>query len=506
MSTHSVEFSLGTNNTALKTGLDQAKHQVESFKEQTHEIFMSLFAGIGVEELIAKFSRVKQVAEMFDTTSESVQRVDQLAQQFGSNIEVVARAMAKIRSGNGDVLEKLGIDAKAFTHAQLDQQLLMIAQALEKIDDPQERVNAAFEALGPRMKEILPLLNQGSEKIRAMMDGFSVASNETVEQLHTAEQTIIGVKNTVTVFAADIFGFVDKVMQSLGALVGTAVGMIGNGIGRIGHGMSAALHGDFQGVKAAFATNASDLVAGAKSASDQIHDIWNSSPSALGEGHGGAHIGGEGDDVPEAASGKERLSLAERLKALQEEHDRKQLDAAERLRQLAEERAQLELKLFSLGDQDAAKKKAMEDQLVANKKETLGLQDQQQKEADQLAKESSKEKERSEKEAAREAERAAKEKERSDAQAEKDVLRQAKEQQRASEDKKRSELQDREKNLGFASGVKVAGAESGQHLAGVNYQVVNAEAEKGIKLQQEMRDFLKSIDEKKWSVELQDAS
>ena len=48
--------------------------------------------------------------------------------------------------------------------------------------------------------------------------------------------------------------------------------------------------------------------------------------------------------------------------------------------------------------------------------------------------------------------------------------------------------------------------EDGQHLKGVNYDVINAEAEKGIKLQEEMRNYMKIIAEKEWSVEVPDAS
>lgn len=487
MSTNSVEFSLGTNNSALKTGLDQAKHSVETFKDQTHEIFMGLFAGIGVEQLISKFARVKEVAEMFDTTSESVQRVDQLAQQFGTNIETVARAMARIRSGKGDALEKLGIDAEAFKHAQLDGQLVLIAQALEQIDDPQDRINKAFEVLGPRMKEILPLLNQGSEKIREMMGGFSVASNETVDQLHKAEQNIQGIKNTVTVFAADIFGVINKIMLSIGNGIGTALGLAGNGIGRIGQALQALVHGDLGGVKTALQANVSDITEGISSGAKSLKEIWSGGSGGHGEGN---KIHGEADGAgdPSIEAGKEKISLAERLKALQEEHDRKQLSAAERLKQLAEEKVILEKKLMDMGDTDAAKKKSLEDQLVENRKETLNQEDRQQKEQEQAADQVAKEKDRADKEAARAAEKL-----------EKDRARSA-------ERKTMDSFKEREKALGFVSGGNLPGAGTGQTFAGVNYSVVNGEAEKGIKLQEEMRNYMKALAEKEWKISVPDAS
>ena len=482
MSTHSVDFTLGTNNSALKTGLDQAKHQVESFKEQTHEMLAGLFAGVGVEQLISKFARVKDIAEMFDTTSEAVQRVSQLSEKFGTNIDTVARSLAKMRSGAGDAFGKLGIDAEAFTHAQMDQQLVMIAQALEKVEDPQQRINLAFEALGPRMKEILPLLNQGSEKIREMMDGFHVASNDTVDQLHAAEQQITGMKNTVMVFAADIFGVLNKVMQTIGAVIGQTIAMMSNGLGRMGEGISAALHGDLAGVKSAFSRNADDILGGAKATAQQLHEIWSGSgPKTESEHHGG---GGEGGGPEE-----KRLSLAERLKDIEDEHARKQLDTATRLNQLTEERAMLETQIFAASQKDsplAGKKGEMEDKLVANTKERLSLEDKLKKEQKQAADEAQKERDRAIRDAEKLAEKKKKEKEKADERAMKESFSQ------------------REKDLGFVSGIKQVG-ESGQHLAGVNYTAINAEAVKGIKLQEEMRMYLKTIAEKKYSVEIPDA-
>ena len=487
MSTHSVDFTLGTNNSALKTGLDQAKHQVESFKEQTHEMLAGLFAGVGVEQLISKFARVKDIAEMFDTTSEAVQRVSQLSEKFGTNIDTVARSLAKMRSGAGDAFGKLGIDAEAFTHAQMDQQLVMIAQALEKVEDPQQRINLAFEALGPRMKEILPLLNQGSEKIREMMDGFHVASNDTVDQLHAAEQQITGMKNTVTVWAAWLFDMiVNRPMQMAGTTIGTIISIVSNGMSRIINTSSALLKGDFKGAVSEIKANADDLWAALKNGKDQfisaLHgkeggDYGHEDKNHLGEG-------GEGGGPEE-----KRLSLAERLKDIEDEHARKQLDTATRLNQLTEERAMLETQIFAASQKDsplAGKKGEMEDKLVANTKERLSLEDKLKKEQEQAADKAQKERDRAIRDAEKLAEKKKKEKEKADERAMKESFSQ------------------REKDLGFVSGIKQVG-ESGQHLAGVNYTAINAEAVKGIKLQEEMRMYLKTIAEKEYSVEIPDA-
>src|SRR5688572_24650955 len=131
-----IEFRLGADSRLLKTGLDTAKAQISGFKSQVGGILTGLFAGIGVQALISEFARIQDVADQFGASAESVQRVGGAAAQAGTDLETIAKAMAKIRSDGGDILEKLGIDAKAFTAADLDQQVLMVASALDQVQDP----------------------------------------------------------------------------------------------------------------------------------------------------------------------------------------------------------------------------------------------------------------------------------------------------------------------------------------------------------------------------------
>lgn len=484
MSTSAVEFSLGTNNSALKTGLDQARNQVEGFKNQTRQMLMGLFAGIGIEQLVEKFSHIQDMAETFGTTAEAVQRVDQYAQQFGTNIDTVARAMAKIRSGSGDVLGKLGIDAQQFANAGLDQQMVMVAESLEKVADPQQRVNMAFEALGPRAAAIVPILLSGSAAMKEFFGSADVASNETVAQLDAAGDRLNALKNKVTVVAADIFGFVDKVMLTIGSSIGSALSLMGNGIGRIGEALSALMNGDFKGMGAVLKANIDDIKSGVSGGVASIGDIW----TGKNKPEQGPRKTGDWDPALGERGKKEEISLAERLRKIQEDHDRKQLEAAEQLKVLAEERVTLEKQLAEVGAGESDKKKSLEDKIVANAKEKLRVEDEIKAAADKEGVERVKQ---LDKEAA---------------EYDKKLKQQEKIRKQGAEKQQKEDFAERERNLGFASGVKIAGADQGQQLKGVDYQVINAEAEKGIKLQEEMRNYLKSIDEKKWSVELPDAS
>lgn len=550
MSGQSVELTLGTNNSALKTGLDQARHQVEGFKEQTHEMLMGLFAGVGIEQLLEKFGQIQDKAEAFGTTAEAVQRVDQFAQMAGSSVDDVAKAMAKLRV-NSEKLGQLGLDPQEFAGAGMDEQLLMVAESLDKIEDPAQRVNVAIELFGAKLAgKILPLLNGGAEEMKAFFEGATVASNETVAQLDAAGDRLTDLKNKVTVFAADIFGFVDKVMRTIGTGVGAGITLITNGLGRVGEVLQSLMQGDFKGVATAFQANITDLTGNMAETAQSVSDIWSGQggPEKKKRGRWDPSLEGKGEGD---GKDKERLSVAERIKALEEEHALKQLTAGERLKKLAEERAALEQQLSGLKDEDDAKRKQIEDRLVGNTRDRLAAEDELKKldgkekltvaerikaleeehalkqlEAHDRLKKLAEERMRLEKELAGlgkddvekrkqvEDKLVGNAKERLAAQDElkKNQEKAAEEQRKAREKVDRESdrrtmdwFRDQERQLGFASGVKQVG-ESGQQLAGVDYSVINSEAERGIKLQEEMRNYMKIIAEKEYKVELPDAS
>ena len=503
MSTSSVEITLGTNNAALKSGLAAARGQVEGFKSQTSAMLMGLFSGIGIEQLLEKFGHIQDQADAFGTTAEAVQRVDQLAQQAGSSIDDVAKAMAKLRI-NSDGLGKLGIDQGEFIAADMDQQLLMVAEALGKIEDPAQRVNMAIEVFGARMAgKILPMLNMGAEEMRAFFDGAIVASNETVAQLDAAGDRLTELKNIVTVGVAGFFGFLANLWQSIeGGLMGVEVLFI-NIFSRIADAMSSLFSGDFSGMKVALSAMLDDAKGGLKDIVSDVTDPFSKGLTGVTNRpkiKKGLDTEADGEGGGAGAGGK-RLSVAERIAAIEEEHRLKQLDAQERLNELTEKRLSLEQQLSQIGSGNAEKKKQLEDQLVATAREQLATQDEIERNAKKADEERIKAilKEQEEWSKQQEKEKAAAAKAMEDA--DKLAAKKDKEADRAKMDSLRAQ----ERDLGFVSGIKQVG-ESGQRLAGVDYSVINAEAEKGIKLQEEMRDLMKIMAEKEYKLELPDAS
>ncbi|MEI6036044.1 MAG: hypothetical protein WCS65_17395 [Verrucomicrobiae bacterium] len=460
-----LEFTLGTNNAAFKSGLNAAKSSVSAFKGEVTGMLTGMFAGIGIESLIADFARIQDIAEMFGSTAEAVQRVKGAAEQAGTSIEAIAKEMAKLRADGGDGLAKLGIDAEKFANAGMDGQLLMVSQALDGITDPQQRVNIALEVFGAKGKELLPLLTQGYDTLKASMDSTAVASNATVAALDAADGKIRALTNQVKVFGAEAIGGLVTWVERLSAA------------GLLAYTYISKLPGGF----------AAAAEAGAEIIDAQKMLEWQKTVAAekAAKGTGTWH-------PTEAATGP---TTAEKIADLEAAALRKQLPIYEQLAELALARYAIEQEIAKTSDPDA--KKALEEKLVANVKERLSLEEQDRKDADESVARVAKEQEDAAK-----AEHAQKKEFYKD---EREAANRRAKQEAELLDKATKDAFDaREKDMGFASGVSGFSG-TGQRMAGVDYGVINSEAEKGIALQEEMRNYLATIANKEWTISVPEA-
>jgi hypothetical protein len=463
-----IKFSLGTDNSAFKSGLDEAKHQVHEFKSEVTSMVTGLFAGIGIEQLVSEFAHIGELASGLGTTAEALQRVKGAADTSGTSLEVVAKAMAKLRSDGGKALEKLGIDAKEFAHAGMDEQVLMISKALEGIEDPQQRINTALEVFGVKGRQILPLFADGYEEIKKKMEGTTVVSNETVAKMRELEDEMKSIKNTTMAWAAIIGGyFVDAVKAA-----STAAG-----------GMWVYFSKVFtEGPKAAQKAVNEYLEAYHQLEDKKKADQQKEQETAAQKARYKTAAEGEDSSGSGSSGGK---SLAEREAELVAASAEKQLPIYQQLADLGAKRVDLERALAAATDPAAIK--ALEDEKLANTRERLSLEEANRKDGERFENQLASEKDRDLKKWQSDQDKAKKE----SAQKEHEQILSA--------------FQSRQNSLGFANGQNPATG-TGQRLAGVNYGVINSEAQKSVQLQVEMRNYLKSIEEKKWSVEIPDAT
>lgn len=227
-----ILFKLGTDNSGLNTGLAKAKGDVKSFGESVKSSLAGAISltGIaaGIKSTISEFARVKDLADRFGTSAESIQRVSHAAEQSGASAEVLMKSLTKLtaQAGKGDeIFGKLGISATAFAAAAPDKQIEMLAKAFGDAEGDGVRTAEMFELLGTRAADLVPLLKGGREEFMRLMKDAPVASEAAVNALARADDEIVKINRSLKVGTATVLEFlVSKPAAFLGRLSAGDIG------------------------------------------------------------------------------------------------------------------------------------------------------------------------------------------------------------------------------------------------------------------------------------------
>lgn len=235
----SIKFNVSANTAQFQSGM----RQVDTAAKSTAAGIKTAFAGVGnllvggavaagLKSLMNDFDRVGKLATRFGTSAESIQRVSVAADVAGTNIEQVANAMTKagvaasqaVEKGGtmAETFERAGINARQFAAAQLDQKLLMVAEAFAAAQGDANKTNAIIEILGTRAgANLIPLISN-VQALKDEMGGVSVATDDVVRKIEAANDRITRVFNDVKVGFASLVGFITDTSERFGSLLGGA--------------------------------------------------------------------------------------------------------------------------------------------------------------------------------------------------------------------------------------------------------------------------------------------
>lgn len=125
-------------------------------------------------------SELADMSARTGVAAESLQELGFAAKQSGaemSDLESGLRNMAKfehkLAGGSkqaSQTLDDLGISAAQFRDASTTQQMAMLAEGLNKIQDPSERAALAMQVLGKSGTKLLPMLSGGAAGVQQMVD------------------------------------------------------------------------------------------------------------------------------------------------------------------------------------------------------------------------------------------------------------------------------------------------------------------------------------------------
>jgi len=164
--------NLTANSTKLQSALKAAQKNVE------------LFAAAAGAAAVAAVTRFLQVGSALDDMSQrtgvaasELSSLGFAAKMTDTSLEAVQGSLVKMQKFLGEVsdgtaaavdtLDRLGITTQQLEGLTPDQQFKAFADAISKVEDPTQKMNAAMGVFGKSAAEILPLLNAGAAGIEA---------------------------------------------------------------------------------------------------------------------------------------------------------------------------------------------------------------------------------------------------------------------------------------------------------------------------------------------------
>jgi len=202
-------------DTQLKTATDQtvkataaAKAHDTAITKQTQSTGLLSSAIVRYASGAAVLAAIKSTADWADRLDElsvqtglsitSLQKLDKIAKLNGSTAEQLAQSFSLVqdRIAGGDksavrAFDKLGLSIEAFKKLNPEQQMLQLADAVTRVEDPSQRANVAIDLFGKSGARLIPVLDQISKGY----DDITVATEENVKavgQLSDWWETIKG--------------------------------------------------------------------------------------------------------------------------------------------------------------------------------------------------------------------------------------------------------------------------------------------------------------------------
>lgn len=166
-------------------------------------------------------------------TREEVQVLDLVTEKFNVDADNGREAVKTLRENLGelarigtgpakDSLGSLGLTLEEINGLPVDEQMAVLAEALVAIEDPAKRLSIAIELMGEDGAALLPVLEQGGDKIREMgsaaRDSGRILSDDLIDSTQRLDQELKQMRGELSKVAVEIatqvipevLDFVDK--------------------------------------------------------------------------------------------------------------------------------------------------------------------------------------------------------------------------------------------------------------------------------------------------------
>jgi len=187
-------------------------------------------------------SQIHDLSEQLGISAEAVQGFKFAAEQSGSSLETVSRAITKMNEhlSQGDkstvkALQDAGVNFQTIRNLKPEDAFLAIADAIQKIPDPMKQSELALQLFGKSGAELLPGIKEG---FRGISDAADKMSDDTINSLEAAQDAWGKLADKVVIVTgtiiAETFRLTNQVTSSWKNFLIFADNVLEHGIGVAG--------------------------------------------------------------------------------------------------------------------------------------------------------------------------------------------------------------------------------------------------------------------------------
>jgi len=218
-----IDVTVGVRNAAFKSGLEEVRGAARQFSGDIKGMFAGAFATgaiiAGIQGVINKADEIGDLATQFRVSSEELQRLGMAAELSGTSMETVARSMNKMRlaqanavNGNEELratFAAMGISVEQLAGMGTEELYYRVADAVAGASGETQKLEIASTIFGQRLAgELIPMLEQGGDRMRELGGSAAVLSEEMVGNLSQAKDEITKLQQTLTVALGTVIGTV----------------------------------------------------------------------------------------------------------------------------------------------------------------------------------------------------------------------------------------------------------------------------------------------------------
>jgi hypothetical protein len=348
-----IDVTVGVRNAAFRSGLEEVRASVRSFANEIKNMVSGAFASgaivAGIKNVLDQGEKIGDLANRFRVPAEELQRLGVAGEVSGTSMETVARSMQRLRQSMAEAVNGAGTAREAFLGIGISMEQLQsmsteevyyrIADALAETTNETDKITLATSLFGSKLAgEMIPYLEQGSERLRELGGSAGVMSEETIANLAQASTAIKQLEQTITVAFGTVVGYVImpfiNAVKTLGAVFGGSFYAMMEVAGEFSRILSLALSGNFSGafdaVKRLGGFMEQTFRNAATAVAEEVAQIWEAPPAT-------DRSISQVKASPREEIDQEAIKLEQQLAAEREKNERAKMDRQQKINALQED-------------------------------------------------------------------------------------------------------------------------------------------------------------------------